>query len=368
MKLFVLLSALAVVANAGNDMDMFNDYAKMKKWMKMKAMEGCYGSENMETYMVKSKKAMQKCMGDETPSFMDLPMYKSPHRVVHALLMGAKSQQSESLMMLKKMMMAKMEKESSPQQVAYVPYPMMQQQQSSEEDMMMKMIKKMMMKKMFKKMMMHAHGDMMEADEEDEDEETESPSALLRNLDTEEFGLSEIIKAIMETNVDINRAKRNKRATDGDLYDLGEKLSEKLEAIAEKHKAKMGNASCVLQELNMIDSDNNLDLPSMMKDMDSYTFKDEWFGQQNKKICRMCYAVAENMPREVLKEMPNEKWFKIKFFHNCMMKKKVKICMAYDIKQKLEKHFGSIEDLEEETGLDEKELLPLTYQLLHGGM
>lgn len=34
---------------------------------------------------------------------------------------------------------------------------------------------------------------------------------------------------------------------------------------------------------------------------------------------------------------------KTKFFMKCMMKKKIKTCMRYDIKQKLEENFGTVD-------------------------
>ena len=36
---------------------------------------------------------------------------------------------------------------------------------------------------------------------------------------------------------------------------------------------------------------------------------------------------------------------KTKFFMKCMMKKKIKTCMRYDIKQKLEENFGQVDNV-----------------------
>ena len=44
------------------------------------------------------------------------------------------------------------------------------------------------------------------------------------------------------------------------------------------------------------------------------------------------------------------------------------MCMNHDIKQKLEKNFGKLEDLEQATGLQENQLLPLTMKLLNEQM
>ena len=42
--------------------------------------------------------------------------------------------------------------------------------------------------------------------------------------------------------------------------------------------------------------------------------------------------------------------------------------MNHDVKLKLEKNFGKLEDLEEATGLQENQLLPLTAKLLNEQM
>merc|ERR1712141_695902 len=98
---------------------------------------------------------------------------------------------------------------------------------------------------------------------------------------------------------------RNKRATD-DLFELGDRLTDKLKQETEEWQAKLGNASCVLKELDIID--------------------------QSEKDT------------------------------------KYKTCMNHDMKLKLEKSFGSLESLEEATGLPEYQLLPMTMKLLNEQM
>merc|ERR1712037_368549 len=60
MKLFALLTLAAVVVA---------DYEKemMTKWIKMKAMESCWGSENIKLYTVELKKAIAKCSNEDAP-------------------------------------------------------------------------------------------------------------------------------------------------------------------------------------------------------------------------------------------------------------------------------------------------------------
>merc|ERR1739846_13658 len=61
-------------------------------------------------------------------------------------------------------------------------------------------------------------------------------------------------------------------------------------------------------------------------------------------------------------------WGRMMMFFQCESEQKYKTCMNHDMKQKLEKSFGKIEDLEQATGLPEYQLLPLTMKLLHEQM
>merc|ERR1712242_253486 len=65
--------------------------------------------------------------------------------------------------------------------------------------------------------------------------------------------------------------KRNKRATD-DLFELGDRLTEKLKEETVEMQAKLGNASCVLKELDIIDQNENLDVSGMVQSIE----RGEW--------------------------------------------------------------------------------------------
>merc|ERR1712077_178982 len=82
MKTFIILICVGV-ALAGEDM--FGMKKMQKQWAEHKAMESCFGENMMKTSLLKMKKAVVKCTGMDMPE-LDLPMYKSPHRFVHAML------------------------------------------------------------------------------------------------------------------------------------------------------------------------------------------------------------------------------------------------------------------------------------------
>merc|ERR1712018_764671 len=60
---------------------------------------------------------------------------------------------------------------------------------------------------------------------------------------------------------------RAKRATD-DLFELGDRLTDKLKQETEEWQAKLGNASCVLKELDIIDQNENLDISGMVQSVE----------------------------------------------------------------------------------------------------
>merc|ERR1712179_470899 len=69
----------------------------MKSWMHHKSMESCLGEDMMKTSLLKCKKAVVKCTGVDAPE-LDLPMFKSPHRMVHALLQSAEEHKQTQML------------------------------------------------------------------------------------------------------------------------------------------------------------------------------------------------------------------------------------------------------------------------------
>merc|ERR1712122_50604 len=307
-----------------------------KNMAEHKAMESCFGENVMKTSLLKMKKAVVKCTGMDMPE-IELPIYNNPHRFVHALL-----ESSEDLKTMK------LFKAMSMMQKGHT------QQQAPQDNMMKKMFMKMMMKKMF-----HTH--------ENEDD-NESPFG---NMGSKKYGMDDDNSQYKLFENLMKSMSRTKRAAD-DLFELGDRLTEKLQQKTEEMKAKMGNASCVLKELDIIDQNENLGVSGMVQSIENGEwgkFEDEWLQEQHIKDCRTCATFAETIPKSVFAECAyGEKWGKIMMFFQCEKESKYKTCMNHDMKLKLEKSFGSLEDLEEKTGLPEYQLLPMTMKLLNEQM
>jgi len=346
MRAFIVLACVGVVF-AGEDM--FGMKKMQKTWAEHKAMESCFGENMMKTSLLKMKKAVVKCTGMDMPE-LDLPMYNNPHRFVHALLEGAED--LKTMKMFKAMTMLSghsqnQQSQSSPIQLV------LGQQQAPQDNMMKRMFMKMMMKKMFqdKESDESPFGNMGSMKYGQENQDNQDQYKFFQNM----------MKAM----------NRNKRATD-DLFELGDRLTDKLKQETEEWQAKLGNASCVLKELDIIDQNENLDVSGMVQSVERGEwgeFPDQWLKEQHIKDIRTCATFADSIPKTVFEECAwGEKWGRIMMFFQCEKDTKYKTCMNHDMKLKLEKSFGSLESLEEATGLPEYQLLPMTMKLLNEQM
>merc|ERR1711978_25132 len=213
-------------------------------------------------------------------------------------------------------------------------------QQSGMDDetsMMMKMMKKTVMKKFLRKMM-HGMGPMSH----DEEEEEEDDVKMVRGLSNMEPDMNDFFQEFLKSSQSSKRFRR-----DADLADLGDKLTEKLQVAMKKWNAKMSNMSCCLKE---------------------YKWDDQWLLQKSKDDTNKCFAVAQSIPKFVAEDFYSEKWGRIKMFHFCMKKHQAYTCMKYDVKKMLEKHFGQLGDLVEQTDIEENMLLDLVHGILEDSM
>merc|ERR1711978_353792 len=74
MRVLLALTLLVVGALAGG-----KEKREMEMWMKMKAMEGCFGEDLVKDHMIKMKRSAAKCMRVEAPE-LELPMFENSFR------------------------------------------------------------------------------------------------------------------------------------------------------------------------------------------------------------------------------------------------------------------------------------------------
>merc|ERR1712209_18056 len=127
------------------------------------------------------------------------------------------------------------------------------------------------------------------------------------------------------------------------------------------HMDKLSNMTCVLREMNVIDSRNNIDVAAMKADVQNYEMPSAWFKDRYFTILDSMYNV--DTADKTLKNIR-----KIKSFMSCCKSAKMKLCMNQDTKKKIETNFGPVEKLLESFNnqINEEQLFYMVNQLLQG--
>merc|ERR1712149_72377 len=332
MKLFVVL-ALVSVALGGMD------YEMTQKWQKLKAMESCWGEENMKLVMVDMKKAIAKCSHEDATE-LSLPPYRSAYRFTNTMI-----NKGDDMEMMQDMFRKMMEVVRSRNSNSFSPYSSYNSNSHHGDSKMDKM--RMMMKMMKMNNMMNSHDDYSSSSYSSDNDMFDMFSDMFDTTHKmDNYRSSSDYKnpmGRMSQFKNMFNSMRFKRAA-GDNLDLGDRLVEKLAEQKHHMEAKIGNMTCVMRELNVLDASNNIDVQAMKRDIQKYTMPSEWFKNKYEHLLDTCYEM----------------------FTKCTEKAKTKLCMHQDIKKKVESNFGPMEDILQETQLTEHEFFPLVMQLLHG--
>merc|ERR1712001_498997 len=355
MKLLLALCLLGLAAGS-------EDYKMFMKWAKTKAMESCWGEDNMKIYTVNMKKAVAKCNQQDAPE-LDLPPFRAINRLINNLVGMAnyKEDQHGEIEDFKQFlqyyeiakMMNKDHDGNYNRHISYKPYSQNHKEvdiNMRDGDMGMEKMKMMMM--MMKMMDGRRHGDMDMDDYKKHDDMSadmfrsgykkntfEDMPSMLRLFAKNKMDNDSPIESMFRS----MGKMRFKRQADDSLA-LNDRLKEKLE--------HMMNMTCVLREMKVIDQNNNIDVRAMKKDAEQYKLPSAWFGDRYEEILDSCYEVAENLPAGLQdKVLPNNyngpmrNLGKIKSFMNCCKSAKMKLCMYQDTKKKIETNFGPVDQL-----------------------
>jgi len=388
MKFLLLLALVTLVVG---------DYTKemTEQWEWMKAMESCWGEENMKLYTVNLKKAIATCNHQDAPELF-LPPFRSSYRFVNTLLNGANKMENQQYDFIEKMFFMmqqqqdhhqnKFQKQYRPYSSDYLSSPCWM---NEEECRMEKMKMRFMMKKMMEKM------DNMGSDVVStySNKDSFNNDQMLRMFNTM-FGDNMNDKMDYSSKHDSYRkndpmarmsdfmkmfsSSRSKRAAGQPgvttpSLDLGDRLVEKLNEQKTQMEEKVGNLTCVMREMNFIDANNKLDIRALKKDLEQYTMPSPWFAKRYEEMMETCYEMATNLPSEIEEnaiitgeDFGTVNLAEIKSFRKCCYKAETRLCMNQDIKKKIETNFGPLEDILSQTKLTEHQIFPLVIQLLHG--
>merc|ERR1712088_95386 len=262
MKFLLAFCLLGLVAGS-------EDYKMFMKWAKTKAMESCWGEDNMKVYTVNMKKAVAKCQQKDVPE-LDLPPLRAINRMVNNMvsMAGHKEDQHHEMEYFTRffrfMQMMKMMNHDDHDDFRAKPYSQMNQ--DSDTNMMEKFKMMMMMKEMMNKKDYEYDG----YDNTKRHNEEPSMYNFVKKMgyqnENEDYmksgsGLESMFRSMGQM--------RYKRQA-GDFLALNDRLKEKLEHMMEEHVEEISNMTCVLRELNVIDQNNNIDISAMKKDSEQY--------------------------------------------------------------------------------------------------
>merc|ERR1711878_228854 len=257
--LLVLAVAAAVTAHSGEDYKMF------MKWAKGKAMESCWGEDNMKLLTLNMKKAVSKCMQEDAPE-LDLPPFRYMNRFTNSLVSMANSRsQDQDLYKMMKLMMMMMQQVGSDNrdhhsfrtpgyEHGYV------EETGKYRNNMDRMDNGNMMENMMKMMsrMMNKEGQ-YERSEYDNMDMYDMFSKMYNSNKYDKYNRHDNHDSKYRSYDDMSPMMRrfmSKRQADDSLQ-LNDRLKEKLEHVMEEHVSEMSNMTCVLREMNVLNSRNN---------------------------------------------------------------------------------------------------------------
>merc|ERR1711997_960303 len=236
--LLVLAVAAAVSAHSGEDYKMF------MKWAKGKAMESCWGEDSMKLLTLNMKKAVSKCMQEDAPE-LDLPPFRYMNRFTNSLvsMANSRSQDQDLYKMMKFMMMMKMMQQVGSDNQDHHNFrdsTGAKYRNNFDHQMMDRMDNGNMMENMMKMMSRM----MYNSNKYDKYNRHDNHDSNYRSYDD----MSPMMRRFM-----------SKRQADDSLQ-LNDRLKEKLEHVMEEHVSEMSNMTCVLREMNVLNSRNNIDI------------------------------------------------------------------------------------------------------------
>merc|ERR1711978_30639 len=315
------------------------------------------GEDNMKLLTLNMKKAVSKCMQEDAPE-LDLPPFRYMNRFTNSLVSMANSRSQDQ----------------DHHNFRNSAGPDGKYRNNFDHQMMDRMDNGNMMENMMKMMsrMMNKEGQY----ERSEYDNMDMYDMFSKMYNSNKYNRHDNHDSKYRSYDDMSPMMRrfmSKRQADDSLQ-LNDRLKEKLEHVMEEHVSEMSNMTCVLREMNVLNSRNNIDIAAMKADTENYNMPSQWFKQKYFSILDNCYEVAENQPAE-LDNMFNvngnnelRNMGKIKSFLTCCKGAKMRLCMNNDTKKKIEANFGPVEELLHSFNnrINEEQLFFMVNEILQG--
>jgi len=292
-------------------------------------MELCWGKENTRKYLVDIKRAVSKCKQQDAPE-LELPPFRSSYKFVNMLMNSADEMDQYKI----NKMFNFMKSFRGNQHDNY--YKHSSDNQYDE-----------FMETMLKSQMMEMLENYMNAD-----------SYKNSNFNIPYSGKFGML--------------RNKRDSGDAIRDieLGDKLVAKINSYKDSRVAEIGNMTCVLREVGVLNVENQVDTQLLKQKLAEFTVPSKWFKNKFEELIDNCYEIAANLPTSILEENVVSGDFgqvnvgQVKYFMKCYYQHHAKLCMDQDTRNKIEENYGPVEDMLEQTGWTEYQLFSAFQQLI----
>lgn len=142
---------------------------------------------------------------------------------------------------------------------------------------------------------------------------------------------------------------------------LPDQFVTRLNGIKEQWSNEMGNFTCMLQEMGLIDAEQNLDMEGIKECFNEFNYEGrEWLQTKLMQDYENCFKYATTLPESTLNECSiGPKMTKIIHFKKCMKMSKLETCMNFDVIEKMEDHKMPVSELAKSMEVEEKDLLPV---------
>merc|ERR1712168_743558 len=377
-----------------------------RSWVGMKAMESCWGEENIKTQTINLKLAVAQCSQQDAPE-LNLPPFRSPYKFINTLLTSADEKEQQQIVFIHKMLQ-EMNGNSHGQ------FNHNNNGFSNNNGWSNNVFKKMMMMKLMNKYMSDNHhdsinygnmfadvdqfnyNDFMDHSDEYSNYNVEKMMDMLFEDKMKENMMKYKMQQMHGSDVDkfrwlINpsaknsyrekmtslpqRPKRQVKPAGGasvtlpQSLDLGDKLADKLKQEQELIKSSVGNMTCIMKKMGVINDQNELDINTQKRALKKLNFDSKWLHDRIEDDMEMCVNMANALPNEVQHRfhypgMVNLS--KLKAYKKCCLETRLRTCAFYDFKKTLESNYGSMDSILEQTKMTENQLLPLMMNLLYG--
>merc|ERR1712121_575540 len=236
MKVFAVI--LLAAATLGWEME----EKMVKMWTKMKAHEASWGEKTTKQYTVKMKKAIAKCTQQDAPE-LQLPIYRNPYRVVNGLLNGAQEHERYVVSLLETIA----------------------NNMNNGNNMNNRM-----------NTMHHNNGNFNQRNGfNSQHNQYNTRSNVMGKL----FNRQDSFGSNQNFGNNFNNMRFKRQAADAgvtNVLDLGDRLRDKI-VEAEKHaEQKIGNMTCVMKEMNIINDNHEIDIAAMKQELRQMDLT-EWF-------------------------------------------------------------------------------------------